>query len=91
MSNALAAELGGTGVRINTIEPRAAVMSEGAEVLTRATLNADQIESMEEMAEAVVALCECPAERTGMSLVSLDLIAELGLSVRGLDGAPLPA
>lgn len=89
VSNALAAELYGTGVRVNTIEPRAAVMSEGAEVLTGAALAPHQIESMEEMVEAVVALCDCPAERTGLSLVSLDLIEEMGLVVRGLDGVAL--
>jgi hypothetical protein len=40
------------------------------------------------MVEAVVALCACPAERTGRPHVSLDLIAELGLEVRALDGGP---
>ena len=89
LTNALAAEVAGTGIRVNTIEPRAAVMSEGAEALTGATLRADQIESMEEMVEAVVALCDCPPERSGLSLVSLDLLDELGTTVRGLDGRPL--
>jgi citronellol/citronellal dehydrogenase len=89
MTNALAAELVGRGVRINTVEPRAAVMSEGAEVLTGAALSPDQIESMEEMVEAVVALCDCAPERTGLEHVSLDLIAELGLTVRDLDGNPI--
>jgi citronellol/citronellal dehydrogenase len=89
MTNALAAELAGRGVRINTIEPRAAVMSEGAEVLTGATLSPDQIESMEEMVEAVVALCDCAPERTGLEHVSLSLIDELGLTVCDLDGNPV--
>jgi hypothetical protein len=39
------------------------------------------------MTEAVVALCDCPAELTGRICVSLDLIAELGLTVYDLDGA----
>jgi NAD(P)-dependent dehydrogenase (short-subunit alcohol dehydrogenase family) len=89
LTNALAAELATSGVRINTVEPRAAVMSEGAEVLTGGSLQVDQIETMEEMVEAVVALCDCPPERTGRTDVSLDLIAELGLVVRDLEGEPL--
>ena len=89
LTNALAAELATSGVRINTVEPRAAVMSEGAEVLTGGSLQVDQIETMEEMVEAVAALCDCPPERTGRTDVSLDLIAELGLVVRDLEGKPL--
>ena len=89
MTNALAAELAGRGVRINTVEPRAAVLSEGAEVLVGSALSADQIESMEEMVEAVVALCDCAPERTGLEHISLDLIAELGLTVRDLEGNPI--
>lgn len=88
LTNALAAELWGSGVRVNTVEPRAAVLSEGADALVGSSLRPDQIESMEEMVEAVVALCDCPPERTGRVHVSLDLIAELGLDVRGLDGQP---
>ena len=88
MTNALGAECAGTGVRINTIEPRSAVLSEGAESLVGASLTADQIESMEEMVEALTSLCACPADRTGLSFVSLDLIAELAIVVHDLDGRP---
>jgi citronellol/citronellal dehydrogenase len=91
LTNAMAAEFAASGVRMNTIEPRAAVLSEGAEVLVGASLQSDQIESMEEMVEAVVALCDCPPERTGGIHVSLDLIEEMQLVVHDLDGAPLPA
>jgi hypothetical protein len=42
------------------------------------------------MVEAVVALCDCPADLTGRTCVSLDLIDELGLEVRGLDGRSIP-
>jgi short-subunit dehydrogenase len=83
----LAAELEGTAVRVNTVEPRAAVMSEGAEALVGTTVRADQVESMEEMVEAVVALGDC--DFSGRICVSLDLIADLGLRVHDLDGAPL--
>jgi len=69
------------------VQPRAAVVSEGAAELVGATLRSDQVESMEEMVEGVLALCDCPAEVTGRVTVSLDLIAEWGLEVRDLDGA----
>jgi citronellol/citronellal dehydrogenase len=89
MTNALAAEVDGSGVRVNTVEPRSAVMSEGAEVLIGSPLAAHQVESMEQMVEAVLALCDCPPERTGRIHVSLDLLEELHLTVYGLDGRPL--
>jgi len=86
----LAAEVAGTGVRVNTIEPRAAVMTEGAAALVGDTIPEDQIESTEEMVEGILALADCEAQLTGRHLVSLDLIAELGLTVHALDGTPLP-
>ncbi len=88
ITNGLGAELHGTGIRVNTVEPRAAVLSEGAAQLVGGTLRADQIESMEEMVEGVMALCDCSPDVTGRVTVSLDLIAEGGLTVHGLDGAP---
>ncbi len=89
MTLGLAHELAGRGVRINTVEPRAAVLSEGATVLVGDRLTPDMIESMEEMVEAVVALCRCGPELSGRTCVSLDLIDELGLEVRALDGTAL--
>lgn len=89
ITNGLAAEVYGTGVRINTIEPRAAVLSEGAAQLVGATLRPDQIEPMEAMVEGTIALCDCPADVTGRITVSLDLIDEWGLTVHGLDGSPI--
>ena len=41
------------------------------------------------MVEALTALCACPADRTGLSHVSLDLIAELGIEVHDLEGIRL--
>lgn len=81
LTNAMADELWGQGIRVNTVEPRAAVMTEGASALM-GTLPEEQIESLDEMVEATVALCDCPPERTGQVVVSLDLLAELGRSVR---------
>jgi citronellol/citronellal dehydrogenase len=88
ITNGLAAEVHGSGIRVNTVEPRAAVLSEGAAALVGGTLRPDQIESMEQMVEGTVALCDCPESLTGRVTVSLDLIDELGLTVHNLDGTP---
>lgn len=88
ITNAFAVELGANGVRVNTVEPRSAVASEGAQVLLAgADMDPSMYESMEAMVEGAVALCCCEPERTGHVCVSLDLIDELGLEVVGLDAA----
>jgi NAD(P)-dependent dehydrogenase (short-subunit alcohol dehydrogenase family) len=86
-TNCLAAELHGTGVRINTIEPRAAVMSEGATELIGDFVTDDMVESMESMVEGTLALCDCAPDTTGRIAVSTELIDELGLTVMTLDGS----
>jgi citronellol/citronellal dehydrogenase len=88
ITNGLGAELYGSGIRVNTVEPRSAVLSEGAAALVGGTLRPDQIESMEEMVEGVVALCDCPPDVTGQITVSLDLIRDWKLDVHNLDGSP---
>lgn len=91
LTNGWAVELHGSGVRMNTIEPRAAVLSEGADELVGHQLTDDQIESLEAMVEATLVLCDCPADHTGRIEVSLDLLDRVGLEVRTLDGsAPYP-
>jgi NAD(P)-dependent dehydrogenase (short-subunit alcohol dehydrogenase family) len=87
ITNGFAVELDGTGVRINTVGPRAVVKSEGAWVLVGDHVSEDLVEPMEAMVESVVALCECGPERNGHVHVSLDLLAELGRPVMTLDGA----
>jgi citronellol/citronellal dehydrogenase len=86
VTSGLALEVYGTGIRVNSVEPRAAVLSEGAAELVGSTLRADQVESMEEMVEAATALCACSTDITGRLAVSLDLIAEWSLAARNLDG-----
>jgi NAD(P)-dependent dehydrogenase (short-subunit alcohol dehydrogenase family) len=82
----LAGDLYGSGIRVNAIGPRIAVMSEGFAELMGDSLPAELFESVEEIVEAVVALCDCDADTTGKMLYSLDLIEKWGLVVNGLDG-----
>jgi NAD(P)-dependent dehydrogenase (short-subunit alcohol dehydrogenase family) len=89
LTNSLAHDLWGTGIRVNTVEPRAAVMSEGAEALAGHVVREDQKESMEQMVEGALALCDCPVDKTGAVHVSLDLIDDWGLTVHGLDAEEL--
>jgi NAD(P)-dependent dehydrogenase (short-subunit alcohol dehydrogenase family) len=84
----LAADCWATGVRVNTVEPRSAVLSEGAAALVGDRLKPEQIESMEEMVEAALYLCRCDDTVTGQIAVSLDLLAQIGIEVRALDGSP---
>jgi NAD(P)-dependent dehydrogenase (short-subunit alcohol dehydrogenase family) len=84
----LAADCWGTGVRVNTVEPRAAVLSEGAAALVGDRLEPEQIESMEGMVEAALYLCRCDDTVTGKIAVSLDLLDQTGIDVRALDGGP---
>ncbi|MCB1015584.1 MAG: SDR family NAD(P)-dependent oxidoreductase [Acidimicrobiales bacterium] len=74
LSNALAEELWGSGVRVNTVEPRNAVRSEGAEALVGGALADDLYESMEDMVAGALLLCDAPPEWTGGTHVSLDLL-----------------
>jgi NAD(P)-dependent dehydrogenase (short-subunit alcohol dehydrogenase family) len=86
ITSGLAGDLYGTGIRVNAVGPRVAVMSEGFADLLGELLGPENIESIEEIVEAVVAYCDCREDVTGQVVVSLDLIAEWGLTVRGLDG-----
>lgn len=88
ISVSLADEVRARGVRVNTIQPRGAVRSEGADALVGERLPEDRFEPIEAMVEATLALCDGPPELTGGVHVSLDLIERLGLAVHGLDGSP---
>ncbi len=85
ITNGLAGDLQGSGIRVNAVGPRVAVMSDGFAELLGDILGSGAFESREEIVEAVVALCDCPEEFTGQVAVSLDLIAEWGLTGHRLD------
>jgi len=91
LTNAFAVELDGAGIRVNALEPRAAVATGEALARGLERVPKDQIEPVEAMAEAAAALCDCGPERSGLRHVSLDLLAELGLDIRALDGNTLVA
>jgi NAD(P)-dependent dehydrogenase (short-subunit alcohol dehydrogenase family) len=85
VTNGLSVDLYGTGIRVNAVQPRSAVMSEGMRSMAD-QLGKDMFEEIEETVEAVAALCDCPPDLTGQVVVSLELIANLGLTVHSLDG-----
>ena len=86
MTNAFSVETHKHSIRMNTIEPKAAVLSEGADIKVGEMLSPEQIESMEAMVEAAVFLCDCAPDFTGRVCSSLDLIEEQNLTVMTLGG-----
>jgi len=77
-TNAFAVDLYGDGIRVNAVTPRAAVLTEGADALVGDQLTSKDLEPVEHMVDAVLALADCPMERTGRVYVSGDLLAEVG-------------
>ncbi|WP_319455837.1 MULTISPECIES: SDR family oxidoreductase [unclassified Mycobacterium] len=86
ITSGLAGDLHGSGIRVNAVGPRIAVMSEGFADLIGDQLPAELFESVEEIVEAVVSFCDCGVDVTGQIASSLDLIADRELTVYGLDG-----
>jgi NAD(P)-dependent dehydrogenase (short-subunit alcohol dehydrogenase family) len=82
-TNAFAVDVFADRIRVNTVEPRSAVLSEGAAALVSDQLRDGEIEPMETMVDAVLALCDCPVDRTGRNFVSLDLLADLDAAPSG--------
>ena len=87
LTNAMAVELWGTGVRLNTLDPVKPVASEGAVEHLQGRIPADQFEPVEVMAEATLALATCPPDLTGHVYVDQPLLDQLGRRVMTLDGA----
>lgn len=85
-TNVLGVELYGTGVRINTVEPEDPVATEGAIAHLGDGIDRDRYEPIEVMVEGIVALCDCPPERTAHVHTDQALLAELGVPVMTLDG-----
>jgi citronellol/citronellal dehydrogenase len=91
-TTAIAAELYGDQIAVNSLAPVAAVRTPGAEALVSDTLNArpDIIEPLELFVEATLALATCdPATVTGLILYSRPFLEQLGREVRALDGGAL--
>lgn len=86
LTSGLAGDVYRSGIRVNAVGPCIVVMSPGFADLIGDQLPAELFESLEEIVEAVTALCDCPPDITGRVFSSLDLIDEWGLTVRGLDG-----
>jgi citronellol/citronellal dehydrogenase len=89
---AYASALAGSGVRVNTVEPRATVMSEGSVALIGDDLDPNwYVESMEAMVEGALVLCDCGPETTGGIYDSIGLLESTGATVMTLDGSrPFP-
>ena len=86
LSYALAQELRGTGVRMNCVLPRSAVLTEGMAALLGPNPDPKYLEPLETMAEAILLLARCPEEVTAGTFRSLALLEATGTKVMSLDG-----
>lgn len=84
LTTGLAAEVSPHGVAVNSLAPVAAVATPGAVAMGLVPENPAHVEPVEQMAEAALALCT--ADLTGRVVTSGDLLRELGVPVRTLDG-----
>ncbi|GAB2659970.1 hypothetical protein GCM10027068_45030 [Prescottella soli] len=91
MTAGLAAELNGTGIRVNAVRPRSAVATAGALAAASNLVGTRWFvpESLEEMVEAVMWVRDCPPRYTGNVEASLDILEREKVTVHGLDGRPI--
>jgi citronellol/citronellal dehydrogenase len=85
MTTGIAAEVSPYGVVCSSLAPVAAVATPGAVAMGLVPKDPAHVEPVEQMAEAALALCTRP-DLTGRVVTSGDLLAELGIPVRTLDG-----
>ncbi|MGF7122673.1 SDR family NAD(P)-dependent oxidoreductase [Rhodococcus sp. AG1013] len=92
MTAGLAAELNGTGIRVNAVRPRSAVATAGALSVASNMVGSKWFvpESLEEMVEAVTWLCDAAPHYTGNVEASLDILDRESITVRDLNGRPIP-
>jgi NAD(P)-dependent dehydrogenase (short-subunit alcohol dehydrogenase family) len=80
LTTGLAAEVHRHGVAVNSVAPVAAVATEGAEAMGLLPSDPAMVEPMEQMVDAVLALCtRDPATLTGRVTTSGRLLTELGI------------
>ncbi|WP_430331707.1 SDR family NAD(P)-dependent oxidoreductase [Rhodococcus sp. ACT016] len=91
MTAGLAAELNGTGIRVNAVRPRSAVATAGAMTVASSMVGSQWFvpESLEEMVEAVTWLCDCAPPYTGNVEASLDILERERITARDLRGRPI--
>uniref|UniRef100_A0ABX1PR80 SDR family NAD(P)-dependent oxidoreductase n=1 Tax=Aromatoleum anaerobium TaxID=182180 RepID=A0ABX1PR80_9RHOO len=91
LSAGMAMELAADNIAVNTLAPVEAVASDGA-LKSGSIDELAQMEPIEAMAEAALALCSRPQSTlSGRIVLSLPLLRELAVEVMRLDGtAPLP-